>query len=121
MKQLTDHPGPTVALPMKNGYRIVRCSDIVRCEAAGNYTKFFLASGQEFSVCLRLKQVEEMLPEAVFCRVHRSHLVNLEWVEMWVRGEGNFLEMADGAMAPVARLKTRKLKTQLQLRKVPDN
>lgn len=110
MKAPADHSGKTVAFPMKNGYRIVRCEDIVRCEAAGNYTKVFLANGQDFSLCKRLKEVEAMLPGEVFCRVHQSHLVNLGWVEMWVR-EG--LVLRGGVKVPVARGKREGVKGRL--------
>ncbi|MBK8565984.1 MAG: LytTR family transcriptional regulator [Saprospiraceae bacterium] len=110
MKAPPDNPGKTVAFPVKNGYRIARCADIVRCEAAGNYTMVFLANGQDFSLCKRLKEVEGMLPATVFCRVHQSHLVNLGWVELWVR-EG--LLLAGGAMVPVAKSKRRAEKVYL--------
>lgn len=35
---------------MKNGYRIARCADIVRCEAAGNYTTVFSVNGDFFAL-----------------------------------------------------------------------
>lgn len=89
---------------------MVRCEDIVRCQAAGNYTTIFLANGQGFSICKRLKEVEAMLPEEIFCRVHQSHLVNLGWVEMWVR-EG--LVLANGAKVAVARGKRDGLRGRL--------
>jgi hypothetical protein len=114
MKSPPGHPVKTVAFPMKNGYRMVRCEDIVRCEAAGNYTTVFLANGQDFSLCKRLKEVEGMLPGEVFCRVHQSHLVNLGWVEMWVR-EG--LVLANGVRVAVAKGRREELKKNLQIKK----
>lgn len=110
MKAPPDHPGKTVAFPVKNGYRMARCEDIVRCQAAGNYTTVFLANGQDFSLCKRLKEVEALLPGEVFCRVHQSHLVNLGWVELWVR-EG--LVLANGAKVAVAKSKRDGLKGRL--------
>ncbi|MCF8245788.1 MAG: LytTR family transcriptional regulator [Saprospiraceae bacterium] len=106
----SDNTGKTVVFPVRRGYRIVRYADIVRCQAAGNYTTIFLANGQEFSICKRLKDTAAMLPSEVFFRAHQSHLVNLWWVELWVR-EG--LVLSNGAKVPVAKSRRDGLKSRL--------
>jgi two-component system LytT family response regulator len=51
-----------------------------------------------------LKQVEEILQSfSFFLRVHHSHLVNLNEVVKYVRGEGGYLVMSDGSTVNVSR------------------
>lgn len=115
MNLLSDPSGKTIALPLKNGFRIVRLEGVIRCQAAGNYTKIFLAGEQEIIICKRLKEVEEMLPAEVFFRVHQSHLVNLDFVEMWVRKEKHILKLKGGAEVPVARMRRNAMKEKLNI------
>ena len=88
---------------------------IVFCRAAGNYTHIFLSNGKELSLCKRLKEVESLLPEALFYRVHQTYLVNLRHVKMWLRENGDFLHLSNGEKAPVARLRKKGLKSRLNL------
>ncbi len=115
MKPTPDHIGKKIALRVKAGYRIIRCEDIIRCQAAGNYTNIFLANGQEISICKRLKEVEGMLPTDMFCRVHQSHLVNVVLVEMWIKDNGDFLLLKGGMEVPVARQRKNMIKEKLKI------
>ena len=107
--------GQTISFPQKNGYRMVRVSEILHCKANGNYTHIFLENGQELKVCRRLKEIETLLPEEGFCRIHHSHLVNMAAVEMWVRGNGDFLRMRGGAEVPVARSRRKTVRSLLKI------
>ena len=40
-----------------------------------------------------------------FFRIHRSHLINLEHLVKYVKGEGGYVEMSDGSKAEVSRRK----------------
>lgn len=50
-----------------------------------------------------LKEVEDMLLPYHFFRVHHSHLINLQQVSRYVKGDGGYLEMSDSAQVPVSR------------------
>jgi two-component system LytT family response regulator len=54
---------------------------IVCIAAAGDYSEVSTADGQKSLVLKSLKEWEERLPEKFFTRVHRSTIVNLEYVE----------------------------------------
>ena len=54
---------------------------------------------------IELKEVEEMLQEHSFVRVHRSYLVNINEIEKYIKGEGGYLLMTNGAMVDVSRNK----------------
>ncbi|MBK6931526.1 MAG: LytTR family transcriptional regulator [Saprospirales bacterium] len=50
-----------------------------------------------------MKDFEELLPEAVFFRLHQSHIVNLTFVKKILREDGGYALLEDGAKVPVAR------------------
>ncbi|MEW6128058.1 MAG: LytTR family DNA-binding domain-containing protein [Acidobacteriota bacterium] len=54
---------------------------IVCITAAGDYSEILTNNGQKSLVLKPLKEWEERLPEKFFTRIHRSAIVNLEYVE----------------------------------------
>jgi two-component system LytT family response regulator len=47
--------------------------------------------------------VEQMLEEYRFFRVHNSHLINLDFVSEYFKGEGGQVKMADNSVVDVSR------------------
>lgn len=90
--------------------------DIIRLEAQQNYTQFVLRQGREkILASINLGEYEEQFePYEGFMRVHRSHLVNLSYVEKYVKSGGRHLVMSDGATVPVSRMYRDKLEKQLE-------
>jgi two-component system LytT family response regulator len=68
--------------------RFIRIRDIAFIRAAGNYTELNLGGGPPLLVLRPLSMWETQLAGAPFVRVHRSLLVNLDFVERIERGEG---------------------------------
>jgi two-component system LytT family response regulator len=68
--------------------RFIRIRDIAFIRAAGNYTELHVAAGPRLLVLRPLATWETQLASAPFVRVHRSLLVNLDFVERIERGEG---------------------------------
>ena len=62
-----------------------------------------LKKGQKLTVSRTLKEIEELLEDYQFVRVHHSYLVNLNEVEKYMRGEGGYLIMSDGTTVDVSR------------------
>ncbi len=69
-----------IILQTTNSTHYVPIREIVRCEADINYTKFFLNCGKTVMVSKTMAEFEKMLPVNFF-RVHRSHLLNLNYVQ----------------------------------------
>ena len=55
-----------------------------------------------------------MLEDYSFVRVHHSHLVNLNEVEKYIKGEGGYLLMSDGTTIEISRSKKEILLKKLQ-------
>ena len=92
-----------IALPSLEGFELVQLESILRCESDSNYTCVYLKNGRKILVSRTLKEIEELLDGHSFLRVHHSHLVNLNEIERYVRGEGGYLIMSDNASVTVSR------------------
>ena len=91
-----------IALITLDGFTFVRFDEIVRCEAQGNYTSVFLSDGSSLLITKTLKHYEEILVEKMFFRVHKSHLINLNFVRRFIRGKQGMIEMNDGTHIEVS-------------------
>lgn len=91
-----------IPLPTQQGISFVKVDDIIRCEADGNYTKV-LCADDKYLVCKTLKDMELLLEDNSFHRVHHSHLINLKHISMYHRGKGGFITMSNGDHVDVSR------------------
>jgi two-component system LytT family response regulator len=75
-------PGPLDRLYARQGERIVPipAASIVRIQAQGDYAEVHAAAGT-FLLHISVSELVERLDPARFLRVHRSHVVNLDFVE----------------------------------------
>ena len=92
-----------IALPYQNGVTFVDIKDVIYCESDDNYTKFHLTDGHNYLVTKSLREIQELFEERDFLRVHRQYLINLNHIKKFVRGEGNYLVMANQQTIPVSR------------------
>jgi two-component system LytT family response regulator len=97
--------GDRIALPTSDGLHILQSEEIWFCESEGGYTRFFLTNGKVSLISKTLKEVEDVLETKGFCRVHNSYLINLRYVQKYIRGDGGEVIMANGKNIPVSRNK----------------
>lgn len=103
-----------IALPTMEGLQMIAVNSIISCASDSNYTVFFLKNKQKLIVSRPLKEIEEMLEEYSFLRVHNSHLVSLNEIDKYVKGEGGYLVMSDGSTIDVSRSKKETLLNKLR-------
>jgi two-component system, LytTR family, response regulator len=94
-----------ITLPTGNAFEIVAVKDIIRCEAEGSYTYFYIQGGKKYMVSASLKHYEDLLPENDFIRVHHHHLINMNHVTRFLKQDGGYAIMSDGAQIEVSRRK----------------
>lgn len=91
-----------MAIPTINGLSFIAMQDIIRFEAQGNYTAIYLTNGQTLMATRNIKEYELLLPEAIFCRIHNSHIINLQKIQKYQKGRGGQVIMEDGTAIEVA-------------------
>jgi two-component system, LytTR family, response regulator len=105
------HKLPQKELPQRIGISTaterfyIRVENIIRFEADTNCTILHLVNEKKKKIVSTTnlgKYIELFAPYKAFMKVHRSHLVNLLMVEKYVRGDGGYLMMNDGAEVSVS-------------------
>lgn len=90
-----------LALPSREGVNILPPRDIVRCEGAGNYTIFHTSDGRQIITSKSLGDYEELLAPFHFIRIHKSHLVNRDYVS-YIDFDG-FLVLSNSVRVEISR------------------
>jgi len=104
--QKLNHPTIAVnkiAIPTMEGLQMLFVENIIQCSSDSNYTVLHLRNKQKITASRTLKEIEEMLGDYSFLRVHHSFLVNLNEVEKYIKGDGGYLIMTDGSNIDVSR------------------
>jgi two-component system LytT family response regulator len=91
-----------IILPTADNLYLVSVEDIIRAEADSNYTVFWLTEGRKIMVSRTIKEYDEMLSGSGMIRVHQSHLVNVPFIDRFVKRDGGYLKLKDGTTVPVS-------------------
>ena len=94
-----------IAVPTWEGLEFILIKNVIRIESSSNYSRLFFANGESLLVTKQLKEFEELLVPYRFCRVHNIHLINLNYVKKYIRGEGGSVIMENGDEIDVSRRK----------------
>ncbi len=105
-----------IAIPTMEGFQLLTAESIISCESEGNYTHLFLKDKRKITASRNLKDVEELLEDYAFIRIHHSHIVNINEVEKYIKGEGGYLMMSDGSTINVSKSRKELLLKKLSLR-----
>lgn len=105
-----------IALPTLEGLQMLTIDTILYCMANSNYTTFVMKDKKKLVISRTLKEIEEMLEDHGFLRIHHSHLVNVAAIEKYIRGEGGTVIMIDGTELDVSRSRKETLLKTLQSR-----
>ena len=92
-----------IAFPLSDKIVFALPEDIIRMEAAGNYTHVYLSGDKKLIVCKTLKEYNDLLIDRDFIRTHQSHLINRHKITAWIKTEGGAVAMEDGSQIPVSR------------------
>ena len=91
-----------LTLPTMDGMIFVNIDEILYCKSDGNYTSFYLANGQTPMATRQIGTYEDLLPEPLFCRIHRQYIVNVNKVSKYIKGRGGYVVMSDGKVIDVS-------------------
>ena len=112
IKQTSKQPVQRIALTTGDGMIFVPTNEILYCQAESNYTSVVLTGGKKILVSKVLKDIDEALNGTDFFRIHNSYLINLNHIRKYVRGEGGYLIMDDGANISISRSKRQEFMDQ---------
>lgn len=95
-----------IVLPNQSGFEIIDANQIIRIAGNGNYSDIYLADGKKKTISKTLKFFEKLEENKNIIRVHKSHIVNTNYISAYKKGRGGILVMSDDSEVEVsARLK----------------
>jgi two-component system LytT family response regulator len=94
-----------IAISSLDGFQFVPIYDIICLEANSNYTEISVRDKSKITVAKTLKEFEELLPASIFIRIHHSYIINKNFVQRYIKGEGGQVVMANGKILDVSRRK----------------
>lgn len=77
-----------ITIPTQNGFEVLPIQDILYAKADDNYTELFLQKNKKKLVSKTLKYFENLLKESGFARIHKSYLVNVNYITSYNKGKG---------------------------------
>lgn len=92
-----------IAISHTKGLKIVDENTISHLEASGNCTTIYFKDGTRYLDTRTLKVYENLLNPAKFCRVHKSHIINLDQLKEYLNDDGHFAVLQGNIQIPVAR------------------
>ena len=100
-----------IILPTLQGFDVIKAESIIKLQANGNFTDIYLADGSKKMICKFLKHFDELL-DAPFTRIHRSFIVNVNFIKSYSKSAGGYVVLTDGSEVEVsATYKDQLLKT----------
>ncbi len=104
--EMKQHQGPLRRLLIrdKDEVHVIATSDVIAIEAADDYVVIHIADQSHIKQD-RLSKLEEQLDSQLFCRIHRSTLINLDFLKS-IEMEGKdsrFATMKDGSQYAISR------------------
>ncbi len=91
-----------IALPTADGFQVISFNEILYCQASENYSYIHTISKETILVTKTLKSLEELLPSLSFFRIHRSMLLNINYVKSFSRKDGFIVTLETGQKFEVA-------------------
>ena len=106
---------PKIALPITDGLRFEPINNICYLEASGNYTFLHFKDGERLLVCRTLQDMQDRLAAPyLFLRIHRSYLINIDYLNRYVRGKGGYVILEGGASLAVSSSRRQDFLTRLE-------
>lgn len=98
-------PSQRITINHAKGFKIIDPSDIIYLEGEGNYTRIYFSDGSLYIDTRSLGIYEDILDSRKFFRVHKSHIVNVLYVNEFLNTEGSFVIMKNGTKLAISRLR----------------
>jgi two-component system, LytTR family, response regulator len=94
-----------IAIPSSYGLQFITLNAIIYLEASANYTHIFMVDGKKYTASRTMKEFEDILPQETFLRIHHSYIINKNFAEKYIKGDGGQVELSNGTILDVSKRK----------------
>lgn len=96
-----------ISVATADGYEMIHINDIIYLESLDGYVTITLQDNRKLLSCKRLKQFTEELNSNQFLRIHRSFILNIDFIRKYLR-QGHIM-LTNGESFPVGRTYRKKV------------
>ena len=92
-----------ISIPTLSGFDFIDLHDILWCKSEGMYTVFHLTNKSKITSSRNIGVYEDLLGHNNFFRIHHSVLINMRWIQRYIKGKGGCVVLADGTELEVSQ------------------
>jgi two-component system LytT family response regulator len=92
-----------ISIPVHDGLEIISINEIVYCKSDSNYTELILTKSRKLIASKTLKYFTSILPENKFLRIHKSYLINIDFIKKYLKKDGGEIVMSNNDSLPISR------------------
>ena len=105
-----------IAVPSGNTLLFLDTNKIMYIKGEGAYSEVFCSDGSKQLVSRNLKNFEDILcSDSRFLRIHKSYIVNFNFVVAFNKSDGGSIELENKAQIPVSPDKAQQILDQIQI------
>ena len=105
-----------IAVPSGNSLLFLDTDKIMYIKGEGAYSEVFCSDGNKQLVSRNLKNFEDILcSDSRFLRIHKSYIVNFNFVTAFNKSDGGSIELENKAQIPVSPDKAQQILDQIQI------
>ncbi|WGH75479.1 LytTR family DNA-binding domain-containing protein [Tenacibaculum tangerinum] len=101
-----------IAVSSSNRIDFIKFHELIYLKSERSYTTFYLSNNSNIIASLNIGSYEEVLERNSFYRIHKSYIVNLNYIKSIDKADGAKCIMDDDSSLPISR---RKLKGLIDL------
>ena len=105
----------TITVAEQFGFRMVKVCEIMYLQADSNYTIIHLSGLNKIVATRSLGDFEKLLAHPLFFRIHKSTIINMNFLHAYSSYEGNFAELNDGTQLSISRRKLNEFREAVKL------
>ena len=94
-----------ISFPTSDGLKVYKIRNITRIEGSGAYCRIFSLDTKPLLISKSMKEVEVLLPENLFFRIHDRHIINLKHIKEFRKEDGGVVILENDDQIPVSRRK----------------
>ncbi|MCF8372501.1 MAG: LytTR family DNA-binding domain-containing protein [Bacteroidales bacterium] len=99
-----------ITVPIHSGFNVVKLAELMYLQADSNYTILHFSGLSKIVATCSLQDFEKMLACPEFFRIHRSTIINLNYLKSYSSFPGNYVELTDGTKLSISRIKMSEFK-----------
>ncbi len=104
MQSTVQAPGnKKITVSTSDGVLFLEVDKLARLQADNVYTTIFCIDGSKIVASKSLKDFEDRLVNSGFLRIHKSHLINVNFIKKFYKGDNAYLVMKDDSIVPVSK------------------